>query len=385
MLKHDGVLILDQRNYDEILDHGFSSKHKYFYCGDTVTAEPEYIDDGLARFRYTFHDDGSVYHLNMFPLRKDYVRRLMREVGFQKIDSYGDFQETYGTQSPDFWIHVAEKTYRPDDELTESYSTAVHTARDYYNSTDADTFYHEVWGGEDIHVGLYRTPDEAIAPASQRTVERMAQDMGITADTRILDMGAGYGGSARWLARTYGCRVTCLNLSEVENERNREKNRAQGLDDLVDVVDGSFESMPVQDNFYDIVWSQDAFLHSGERRQVVAEIERVLQPGGQVVFTDPMADDNADTSALAPILARLHLDTLGSPGFYREEFAKHGFNDFTFDDHTDQLTTHYGRVLVELEAAEPRFRGTISDEYISNMKTGLKNWVNGGRSGQLAW
>jgi glycine/sarcosine/dimethylglycine N-methyltransferase len=385
MLKHDGVLILDQRNYDEILDHGFSSKHKYFYCGDTVTAEPEYIDDGLARFRYTFHDDGSVYHLNMFPLRKDYVRRLMREVGFQKIDSYGDFQETYGTESPDFWIHVAEKTYRPDDELTESYSTAVHTARDYYNSADADTFYHEVWGGEDIHVGLYQTPDEAIAPASQRTVERMAQDLGVTAETRILDMGAGYGGSARWLAKTYGCRVTCLNLSEVENERNREKNRAQGLDHLVDVVDGSFESMPVQDNFYDIVWSQDAFLHSGERRQVVAEIERVLQPTGQVVFTDPMADDNADISALAPILARLHLDSLGSPGFYREEFAKHGFNDFTFEDHTDQLTTHYGRVLAELEAAEPKFEGAISDEYISNMKTGLKNWVNGGKSGQLSW
>ncbi|MHC1560715.1 glycine/sarcosine N-methyltransferase [Actinomycetospora sp. C-140] len=385
MLKHDGVLILDQRNYDEILDHGFSSKHKYFYCGDTVTAEPEYIDDGLARFRYTFHDDGSVYHLNMFPLRKDYVRRLMREVGFQKVDTYGDFQETYGDETPDFWIHVAEKTYRPDDELTESYSAAVHTARDYYNSTDADTFYHEVWGGEDIHVGLYDSPDEAIAPASQRTVERMAQDLGITDKTRILDMGAGYGGSARWLAKTFGCHVTCLNLSEVENERNREKNRARGLDHLVDVVDGSFESMPVQDNYYDLVWSQDAFLHSGERRQVIAEIERVLTPKGQVVFTDPMADDNADTSALSPILARLHLDTLGSPGFYREEFSKHGFNDFSFEDHTQQLTTHYGRVLAELEAAEPKFKGTISDEYVSNMKTGLKNWVNGGKSGQLAW
>ena len=29
-LKHDGVLILDQRNYDAIIDHGFSSKHKYY-------------------------------------------------------------------------------------------------------------------------------------------------------------------------------------------------------------------------------------------------------------------------------------------------------------------------------------------------------------------
>src|SRR5690606_39942436 len=36
-LKHDGILILDQRNYDAILDHGFSSKHKYYYAGEEVT------------------------------------------------------------------------------------------------------------------------------------------------------------------------------------------------------------------------------------------------------------------------------------------------------------------------------------------------------------
>ena len=69
-LKHDGVLILDQRNYDGILDQGFSSKHIYYYCGDNVRAEPEYIDEGLARFRYTFPDK-SEYHLNMFPVRKE--------------------------------------------------------------------------------------------------------------------------------------------------------------------------------------------------------------------------------------------------------------------------------------------------------------------------
>ena len=39
-LKHDGVLILDQRNYDTMLDHGFSTKHTYYYCGDQVSAEP---------------------------------------------------------------------------------------------------------------------------------------------------------------------------------------------------------------------------------------------------------------------------------------------------------------------------------------------------------
>jgi glycine/sarcosine N-methyltransferase len=114
-LHHDGVLILDQRNYDAILDHGFSSKHKYYYCGDNVTAEPEHVDDGLARFKYEF-PDGSVYHLNMFPLRKKYTRRLMHEVGFQHIETYGDFQAKFKDGDPDFFVHVAEKLYQETDE-----------------------------------------------------------------------------------------------------------------------------------------------------------------------------------------------------------------------------------------------------------------------------
>ncbi|ERN40359.1 methylase involved in ubiquinone/menaquinone biosynthesis [Rubidibacter lacunae KORDI 51-2] len=107
-LNHDGILILDQRNYDSILDSGFSTKHTYYYCGDNVKAEPEHMDDGLARFRYQF-PDGSEYHLNMFPLRKEYTRRLLVEVGFQQVTTYGDFQETYHQDDPDFFIHVARK------------------------------------------------------------------------------------------------------------------------------------------------------------------------------------------------------------------------------------------------------------------------------------
>lgn len=114
MLRHDGMLIMDQRNYDSILDEGFSSKHAYYYCGGDVKAEPEFVDDGLARFRYQFPDK-SVYHLNMFPLRKGYTQRLMREVGFQHIETYGDFQATYREDEPDFFVHVAEKYYSEEE------------------------------------------------------------------------------------------------------------------------------------------------------------------------------------------------------------------------------------------------------------------------------
>lgn len=113
VLSHDGILILDQRNYDAILDHNQSPKHTYYYCGENVKAAPEHMDEGLARFRYEFPDK-SVFHLNMFPLRKAYTQRLMREVGFQTIKTYGDFQETYHDVEPDFFIHVADKRYEPE-------------------------------------------------------------------------------------------------------------------------------------------------------------------------------------------------------------------------------------------------------------------------------
>ena len=384
VLKHDGILILDQRNYDAMLDSGFSSKHQYYYCGEDVVAEPEHIDDGLARFAYTFADQ-SKYHLNMFPLRKDYTRRLLREVGFQRVNTYGDFQETFRDEDPDFLVHVAEKAYVDSSDQRLNYSSAVSTARDYYNSDDADNFYFSIWGGEDIHVGVYSDPNEDIGEASRRTVETMASKVDLGPGMRVVDVGAGYGGAARYLARTYGCAVSCLNLSEVENDRNRAMNAEQGLSHLIDVVDGSFEDLPYEDNEFDVVWSQDALLHSGDRVRVLQELARVAKRNGHMVFTDPMAADTCEKAALRPILDRLHLDTMGSVGFYRRELNKLGVDSFDFDDHTPQLATHYGRVLAETERRDAEIAQSVSEAYRTRMKAGLQHWVDGGNAGNLAW
>ena len=45
-------------------------------------------------------------------------------------------------------------------------------ARDYYDSAEADDFYRTIWGGEDIHVGLYDNGED-ISRASRRTVETL--------------------------------------------------------------------------------------------------------------------------------------------------------------------------------------------------------------------
>jgi sarcosine/dimethylglycine N-methyltransferase len=392
MLKHDGILVLDQRNYDAMLDSGFSSKHVYYYCGEDVAVAPDYVDDGLCRMRYTF-PDRSVYHLNMFPLRKDYTRRLMTEVGFQRVETYGDFQHTYRDEQPDFFVHVAEKEYamaESGQDAGTQVSPEAHTARSYYNSPDADAFYFSVWGGEDIHIGLYERPDEPIADASRRTVRQMAAGLELSAETTVLDLGSGFGGSARHLAAEHGCRVIALNLSEVENERHRALNAERGLDGLIDVVDGSFESVPLPDDSVDVVWSQDAFLHSGDRAGVLREAARVLRPGGRLVFTDPMAADGCPREALQPVLDRIHRSTMGTPGFSRRELAGLGFvpdgGTDGFAEHRDQLVTHYGRVLQETERQEADgLADAVSAEYLTRMKKGLRDWVRGGREDWLTW
>lgn len=83
--------------------------------------------------------------------------------------------------------------------------------------------------------------------ASRRTVEQMAKLVTDSSSSMlVLDLGAGYGGSARCLVREKGIFVTCLNLSSVQNERNRQMSQEQKLRTLMEVVDGSFEELPLQ-------------------------------------------------------------------------------------------------------------------------------------------
>lgn len=270
--------------------------------------------------------------------------------------------------------------------MSTAYDEATQTARDYYNSGDADNFYAIIWGGEDIHVGLYESPSEPIRYASRRTVDHLIARLGtIDPDTTVLDIGAGYGGAARHLVSTFGCRVACLNLSEAENDRNRVLNEQAGVSDRIDVIDGRFEDIPADDNTFDVIWCQDAMLHSGDRGRVLAEVNRVMKPGARFIFTDPMRSDDCPEGVLDPILARIHLPDLGSPGFYRTQAAKLGWTDDGFEEMTHQLVNHYTRVLETTESEAGRLAGHVSDAYVERMKTGLGHWIEGGKAGHLAW
>jgi sarcosine/dimethylglycine N-methyltransferase len=266
------------------------------------------------------------------------------------------------------------------------YSTVVKTAQTYYNSSDADRFYATIWGGEDIHVGIYTSPEESIFDASQRTVQKMVEALGhVSKDAYAMDIGAGYGGSARYLAKQFGCRVACLNLSEIQNERNRRMNKKQHLDDLIEVTDGSFEDIPYEESMFDIAWSQDAILHSGDRRRVFEEVRRVLKKGGDFIFTDPMQSDDCPEGVLQPVLERIHLDSLGSYAFYRKVARDLGFKEVQVIDLSEQLVNHYSRVRAELTGRYDEMCGVVSQTYVDNMLKGLGHWIESGKKGYLRW
>jgi sarcosine/dimethylglycine N-methyltransferase len=183
-----------------------------------------------------------------------------------------------------------------------------------------------------------------------------------------------------------GATATCLNISETQNDTNRHKTRRAGLADRIKVVHGVFEDIPEKKASYDVVWSQDAILHSDRRDEVLSEVWRVLKPGGYFIFTDPCQADDVPEGVLQPVYDRLQLNSLGSFRFYRETAAALGFEIVRQEEMTDHLRTHYDRVREDLVANYDKLHdGGASAEYLDKMIIGLENWVKAADAGHLAW
>ena len=109
---------------------------------------------------------------------------------------------------------------------------------------------------------------------------------GITAGMSVLDVGSGVGGPARFLAATYGCQVTGVDLSEPFVDAARYLTERTGQSGQVSFETASALELPFDDGGFDVVLLQHVAMNISDRTRLYREIRRVLKSGGRFATFD---------------------------------------------------------------------------------------------------
>jgi sarcosine/dimethylglycine N-methyltransferase len=114
----------------------------------------------------------------------------------------------------------------------------------------------------------------------------LAALIGITADMSVLDVGSGVGGPARFLAATYGCRVTGVDLSEPFVDAARYLTERTGQSGQVSFEIASALELPFDGGRFDVALLQHVAMNIYDRARLYREIRRVLKLGGRFATFD---------------------------------------------------------------------------------------------------
>jgi ubiquinone/menaquinone biosynthesis C-methylase UbiE len=119
-----------------------------------------------------------------------------------------------------------------------------------------------------------------------RATEELAGLLAPASSDHVIDVGSGIGGPARYLAATFGCRVSGVDLTEEFVATAIELTRRTGLSGLVDFRQGSALELPFPDAAFDLGWTQNVAMNIADRPRWYAEMHRVLKPGGRLAIQD---------------------------------------------------------------------------------------------------
>lgn len=262
-------------------------------------------------------------------------------------------------------------------------STVVTNTKAYYDGP-ADEIYRSIWG-DDIHLGLFEAGDEGLPAAAVRTNQVMAEAIAPTPATRIVDLGCGYGSTARHLARQFGCRVTGTNISEKELELARQRAAEAGLGHLLTFEYGDFHDLPYPDASWDVVWSQESFLHGVDKRKILSECRRVLVPGGLLAFTDILVRRDTPEADRARIYDRVKSPDIWDTEDYQQAIRELGFELLRTDDWSPNVARSYGWVRDRVREHRSALLGRIDAATVDRTIDALTFWVDSANAGKIGW
>jgi SAM-dependent methyltransferase len=150
----------------------------------------------------------------------------------------------------------------------------------------------------------------------------------------VLDIGSGLGGPSRYLAATFGCRVTGLDLTAEFCRVAADLSRRTGLDGRVDYRQGDATAMPFADASFDLAWLQNAAMNIAARDRLYGEIHRVLKPRGRFALQDVTSGPGGAPHYPVPWARDPGISFLVSPEATRAQLEAAGFRILDWQDKT---------------------------------------------------
>ena len=123
--------------------------------------------------------------------------------------------------------------------------------------------------------------------------EELATWAAVRPKHRLLDVGSGLGGTARYLTVSCGCDVVGVDLTEAYCRVAEELSRRVGLEEATRFQQGSALALPFDDAQFDIVWTEHVQMNVEDKSGFYGELARVVKSGGRLAFHDIFAGTGA--------------------------------------------------------------------------------------------
>jgi SAM-dependent methyltransferase len=209
----------------------------------------------------------------------------------------------------------------------------------------------------------------------------LAKLAGISADTSVLDVGSGVGGPARFLAATYGCRVTGVDLSEPFVEAARYLTERTGQSGHVSFKTGSALELPFDDARFDVALLQHVAMNIHDRARLYVEIRRVLKPNGRLATFDVVSTGGEPQYPL-PWARTPATSFLLTAAATREAIESAGFRTLAWQDDTDAAKTWFAQLREAGPPPSPNL-GTVMGPDFTQLAANLGRSLAEGRLGVL--